>query len=254
MILRRFSQALREQNWTAISIEFVLLVAGVFFGIQVSNWNDERREQALEAVYLDRIADNVRSDVQELDELLRVSTTRMAVLSSVLREATGRDLPSGFDSARGRVAIEEVSRLADDSPVSASFALFILTTLDGNRSAYSTLINSGGIGQMRDAAMLAKVQRYYALVDQAFHFEIGLEQNRDKLVDAERRVGISPMDERSISELASAFAADRELLATAQNYWLYTNRHIKLMRDLQQRAKALVADIEQRAANAVSEP
>ena len=42
MILRRFSQALKEQNWPAIWIEFVLLVAGVFLGIQVSNWNQQR--------------------------------------------------------------------------------------------------------------------------------------------------------------------------------------------------------------------
>lgn len=37
MILRRLSQSFREQNWMAIGIEFVLLVAGVFLGIQVSN-------------------------------------------------------------------------------------------------------------------------------------------------------------------------------------------------------------------------
>jgi hypothetical protein len=37
MILRRLAQSLREQNWTAIGIEFVLLVLGVFLGIQVAN-------------------------------------------------------------------------------------------------------------------------------------------------------------------------------------------------------------------------
>ena len=42
MILRRFADALRQQNWTAIAIEFALLVLGVFLGIQVSNWNAER--------------------------------------------------------------------------------------------------------------------------------------------------------------------------------------------------------------------
>ena len=42
MILRRLSQSIKEQNWTAICIEFVLLVVGVFLGIQVANWNTER--------------------------------------------------------------------------------------------------------------------------------------------------------------------------------------------------------------------
>ena len=43
-----------------------------------------------------------------------------------------------------------------------------------------------------------------------------------------------------------AYAADRELLATGQHYWLYTNRHIRLIRDLQQQANALALAIEQR--------
>ena len=43
MILRRLAHNLREQNWTAIAIEFVLLVLGVFLGIQVANWNEDRK-------------------------------------------------------------------------------------------------------------------------------------------------------------------------------------------------------------------
>jgi hypothetical protein len=34
MILRRLTQSLKAQNWTAIWIEFVLLAVGVFLGIQ----------------------------------------------------------------------------------------------------------------------------------------------------------------------------------------------------------------------------
>ena len=53
MILRRLSQSLKEQNWTAIWIEFLLLVTGVFLGIQVANWNAERIEQAKTTKILD---------------------------------------------------------------------------------------------------------------------------------------------------------------------------------------------------------
>ncbi len=52
MILRRLSQSLKQQNWTAIVIEFVLLVSGVFLGIQVSNWNEERTDQQREHTML----------------------------------------------------------------------------------------------------------------------------------------------------------------------------------------------------------
>ncbi len=45
MIYKRFAANLRAQNWFAIGIEFAIVVAGVFVGTQVSNWNAERLEK-----------------------------------------------------------------------------------------------------------------------------------------------------------------------------------------------------------------
>lgn len=45
MILRRLTANLKAQNWTAISIEFLIVVVGVFIGTQVSNWNQDRIEK-----------------------------------------------------------------------------------------------------------------------------------------------------------------------------------------------------------------
>lgn len=42
MILRRLTENLRAQNWTAVVIEFLIVVIGVFLGTQVANWNQER--------------------------------------------------------------------------------------------------------------------------------------------------------------------------------------------------------------------
>ena len=55
MIMRRLAQSLKEQNWTAISVEFVLLVLGVFLGIQAANWNEERQQADRQASYLERL-------------------------------------------------------------------------------------------------------------------------------------------------------------------------------------------------------
>ena len=46
MILRRLTANLRAQNWTAIAIEFLIVVVGVFIGTQVANWNQQRLERA----------------------------------------------------------------------------------------------------------------------------------------------------------------------------------------------------------------
>ncbi|MCI1711972.1 MAG: hypothetical protein LKM32_08695 [Chiayiivirga sp.] len=72
MIFRRLTQHLREQNWAAIFIEFVLLVLGVFLGIQVANWNEARQERALEAEYIARL----QRDFGAIDARLTINMTR----------------------------------------------------------------------------------------------------------------------------------------------------------------------------------
>ena len=85
MILRRFSQALKDQNWTTILVEFVLLVAGVFLGIQAANWNETRRERALEAEYIARLQrdfgaiDARRADVSSTGSAPRTAITAVTM-------------------------------------------------------------------------------------------------------------------------------------------------------------------------------
>ena len=64
MILRRLSQSLKAQDWLAISIEFVLLVAGVFLGIQVANWNQSRAFDALERGHLHNLRAEIDLDIE----------------------------------------------------------------------------------------------------------------------------------------------------------------------------------------------
>jgi hypothetical protein len=246
MIQRRLGDRLKQQDWVAVAIELSLVIVGVFLGIQVANWNDQRRERALERAYVARIGQDVRSDVAELDEVIRVSALRMALLNQLLPKASGQPLPSGFDSARGRVRIEQVPPYDNNSRISPGFALFILTPLDDNRSAYETMISTGAIANMADVGTLRRIQDYYAAVDREVHFEVGLEQNRDKLIDAERKAGISPVKAMTADHLSIAFATNPELLATAENYWLYTNRHLKLTRELQAKARSLVDYIQEK--------
>lgn len=63
MLLRRVIEHVKTQNWTAVAIDFLIVVVGVFVGLQVTNWNDARRERQLEQVYLQRLHDEAKSGV-----------------------------------------------------------------------------------------------------------------------------------------------------------------------------------------------
>lgn len=55
MILRRLAKSIRQQDWFTVTLEVVIVVLGVFIGIQVSNWNDARAAEAREGLLLDEL-------------------------------------------------------------------------------------------------------------------------------------------------------------------------------------------------------
>ena len=64
MILRRLAISIREQDWFTVFVETMIVVLGVFLGLQVNNWNAERERQDSERDYLERL----HRDVLELTE------------------------------------------------------------------------------------------------------------------------------------------------------------------------------------------
>lgn len=61
MLLRRITKHVQEQNWFAVFIDFLIVVVGVFIGIQVANWNDARTIDRKSAIMSERL----KSDLQD---------------------------------------------------------------------------------------------------------------------------------------------------------------------------------------------
>ncbi len=71
MLLRSVSKHVKDQNWFAVGLDFVIVVFGVFIGIQVANWNETRQQQSLSSHYLQRITDDL--DANQLDVKQRLA-------------------------------------------------------------------------------------------------------------------------------------------------------------------------------------
>lgn len=67
MLLRRLIEHFRNQQWTAVALDFVIVVVGVFVGLQVDNWNQERTDSQREAVYLAALKDDFSVVIAELE-------------------------------------------------------------------------------------------------------------------------------------------------------------------------------------------
>jgi hypothetical protein len=64
MLLRSISKHVTSQNWFAVALDLVIVVAGVFIGLQVSNWNDERLLQHRVSTLIERLEIDFGADVR----------------------------------------------------------------------------------------------------------------------------------------------------------------------------------------------
>ena len=145
MILRRVIAHVRKQEWTAIGIDFVIVVFGVFFGIQVANWNELRVEEARAQAYLERIRGNLESDV----------------LSIGRREVLWRKV---IDYGKRAIRYAETGELVDGSAWKSVLAFYQASqlwqwvTLD---STYQEMRSGGELGLIRDQVLRNAMSQYY---------------------------------------------------------------------------------------------
>jgi hypothetical protein len=65
MILKKLVTAMFEQNWPQILLEILIVVVGIFLGLQVDDWNEARKDRNDEMVYLQRIVADLDISLEE---------------------------------------------------------------------------------------------------------------------------------------------------------------------------------------------
>ena len=98
MLLRRVIEHVKAQNWMAVAIDFVIVVIGVFIGIQVANWNESRQENARRELVHQRLVQDFELIEQQSDQAVEHMEEVMTSLI-VLQQAVERG-GAGVDEAR----------------------------------------------------------------------------------------------------------------------------------------------------------
>lgn len=99
MILRRLTEHVRAQNWTAVALDFVIVVVGVFIGIQVSNWNDARQERVVERDTLIRLYQDIEESIAGQARDLRFLEQQLADQELVLQSLSNCQVTPEDDTA-----------------------------------------------------------------------------------------------------------------------------------------------------------
>jgi hypothetical protein len=145
MILRRFSQALKDQNWAAIAIEFVLLVLGVFLGIQVANWNVERETRQKSAIFTERLKADLRGEDWTYQFLIAYNREVLA------------------NANRAVEALEGRAALSDEALLVSAYRATQYRNRNQRGSTYDELVSTGSIDLIRDRTLRDTAIRLYNL-------------------------------------------------------------------------------------------
>lgn len=143
MILRRLTQHIKTQNWFAIGIEFVILVLGVFIGIQVSNWNEGRVETNRATNYRERLASDLQNDISRIENALRLKNDVIEF---------------------GRTALSFARNKQTDDPWPVIYAFFQASQAGGVipvNTTYQELTGSGEVRLIGDLDVRQKLADYY---------------------------------------------------------------------------------------------
>jgi hypothetical protein len=143
MNLRRLIEHLKGQHWTAVAIDFVIVVVGVFVGIQVSNWNQQRVTDKQAAIFTTHLKEDLREE--DWSYQLLISYNRQ-VRANAERAA---------DALSGKSAMSDEALL-----VSAYRATQYKQRLR-RRPTYDELISTGTIGLISDRALRDLAMRVY---------------------------------------------------------------------------------------------
>jgi len=145
MIFRRLAQNLKEQNWAAIAIEFVLLVVGVFLGIQVANWNVERETHRKSAILTERLKADLRGEDWTYQFLVAYNREVLANASRAV------------DALDGRAA------LSDEALLVSAYRATQYRNRNQRGSTFEELISTGNIDLIRDRTLRDTAIRLYNL-------------------------------------------------------------------------------------------
>ena len=65
MIIKRLATGIKEQDWFVVLVEVMIVVVGIFIGLQVDDWNEGIKERDLEKQYLERILNDFEISIED---------------------------------------------------------------------------------------------------------------------------------------------------------------------------------------------
>ncbi|MDX1404461.1 MAG: hypothetical protein R3192_07985 [Woeseiaceae bacterium] len=148
MLLRRFMEHVHTQNWFAVVLDLLVVIVGLFIGLQIDTWWEEQREAQLESVYLEEIREDFEANKSNLEEQIRITELILENMISLHAQSL---LPEPELS---------LAELNNRFTSIHNMPTFVLT-----RRAFDNLTGSGDLKLIKSRALKNALAEYYAAAE-----------------------------------------------------------------------------------------
>ena len=149
MIIHRIAESLRTRRFSLFAAELIIVVVGVFIGLQASNWNDTRVDRVRAHSYLERIRSDLDADLISFGDRLRFWDEVSAYGAQALTHANSGNR-EGLTEWDLLLAYFQASQMAE-----------FFTT----RNTFDELKSDGELGLIRDLELRKQLATYYTYAD-----------------------------------------------------------------------------------------
>ena len=140
-MLRSVSQHIKNLDWLAVTVELLIVAVGVFMGLQVQQWNQQRTDRVEEQQYLERLKADfsvIEGDLRQSSATYRDSVDEINLISNVIANPTDDDM----------------APITDNDSFENALVKMTAGTIPAGRSAtFLEMLSTGDLSILRDAAL-----------------------------------------------------------------------------------------------------
>ena len=244
MILARITQAIRTQNWFAVVLEFVIVIAGVVIGFQVTGMAGERDDRETEARHIREIADDLRIDINSYQELIDSALYRIVGVNLIIEAVGGEPLPGELVLSTSTMNIPELPEIGTEGRGHILGHVNLVRVSVGNRSGYDSLINSGNIELIRNHDIAREIQVYYSNHNNLLDTQALFREFRNDGARLGYTLGLSTFDALPFDDVVQRISEspDYQAYLRATREWAIV--HANIMIERRDEAQALLVEVE----------